>query len=174
VPLGPFNGKNFGTSISPWVVTFDALEPFSTHLPQRDVPILDYLEDPGPKPGFNIRLDVLVAPNGSPNETKVLESNTKYLYWSLAQMLAHHTVGGCPMNTGDLLGSGTISGPLESTVGSFLELSYDGKKEWDVDGQKRTFLEDGDEVVFVGFAGDGVGFGECRARVIAADPIPSK
>jgi fumarylacetoacetase len=88
-------------------------------------------------------------------------------------MLAHHTVGGCPMNTGDLLGSGTISGPDESALGSFLELSYDGKKEWEVDGQKRTFLEDGDEVVFVGYAGEGVGFGECRARVKAADPIPS-
>jgi fumarylacetoacetase len=173
VPLGPFNGKNFGTSISPWVVTFEALEPFASDLPERQVLILDYLKDPAPKAGFSACLDVLVAPGGSSKATKVLESDTKYLYWSFPQMIAHHTVGGCPMNTGDLLGSGTISGLDESALGSFLELSYDGKKEWDVEGQKRTFLEDGDEVVFVGYAGDGVGFGECRGRVKAADPIPS-
>jgi fumarylacetoacetase len=167
--LGPFNGKNFGTSISPWVVTFDALEPFATDLPPRQVPILDYLKDPAAKPGFSTNLDVLITPSGGSKPIKVLESNTKYLYWSLAQMLAHHTVGGCPMNPGDLLGSGTISGPEESSLGSLLELSYDGKKDWIVDGQTRTFLEDGDEVTFVGYAGDGVGFGECRARVLPAD-----
>jgi fumarylacetoacetase len=172
VPLGPFNGKNFGTTISPWVVTFDALEPFATELPERQVPILDYLKDPSAKPGFSARLDVLVVPNGGSKAVKVLESDTKYLYWSLPQMLAHHTVGGCPMNPGDLLGSGTISGPDESSLGSFLEMSYDGKKEWEVDGQKRTFVEDGDEVIFVGYAGEGVGFGECRGKIKAADPIP--
>jgi fumarylacetoacetase len=159
--------------VSPWVVTFDALEPFGVDLPERQVPILDYLKDPAPKPAFSTRLDVLVMPSGSSKATKVLESDTKYLYWSLAQMLAHHTVGGCPMNTGDLLGSGTISGPDESALGSFLELSHDGKKEWEVDGQKRTFLQDRDEVVFMGYAGEGVGFGECRGKVKAADKIPS-
>jgi fumarylacetoacetase len=154
-------------------VTFDALEPFATDLPKRQVPILEYLKDPAPRPAINARLDVLIAPHGSSTATKVLESNMEYLYWSFAQMLAHHTVGGCPMNTGDLIGSGTISGPDDSTLGSFLELSYDGKKEWEVGGQKRTFLEDGDEVVFVGYAGDGVGFGECRAKIIPADPVPT-
>jgi len=149
-PLGPFLGKNFASSISPWVVTLDALEPFRTSGPKQDPEPLEYLQNSTPS-GFDINLDVYLAPEGG-EDSKISSSNFKYMYWSMAQQLAHHTVNGCNINAGDMMASGTISGPTEESYGSMLELSWSGSKPVKLaDGQERTFIEDGDTVTMRGF-----------------------
>ncbi|KAI8823341.1 uncharacterized protein EV422DRAFT_584905 [Fimicolochytrium jonesii] len=177
VPLGPFLGKNFATTISPWVVTLDALEHFKTPQPEQHPEVLPYLRPPTPLDAYDVELSVgLMVPNA--NEPTVLaRSNLRHLYWTLPQMIAHHTINGCNLRTGDLLGTGTISGPDTSSMGSMLELTKNGTEPVDIGhGEKRAFVEDGDEIVISGYAervveGVGrvrVGFGECRGVVLRA------
>jgi len=170
VPLGPFLGKNFGTSISPWVVTLDALEPFRCAGPDQDPEPLPYLKAEAPG-SFDIALEVTLAPEGRP-PVLLTESNFRYMYWTMAQQLAHHTVNGCPLNPGDLMGSGTISGPTENSYGSMLELSWRGTKPIGLPGGgERKFIADGDTIAITGYAqGDGyrVGFGGVTGKILPA------
>ncbi|MEQ3710351.1 MAG: fumarylacetoacetase [Tateyamaria sp.] len=169
-PLGPFQAKATATSISPWIVTKAALDPFRTSTPPREVPLLDHLKDTGPML-YDIDLSVTLAPADKP-ATMIAQTNYKEMYYSSAQQLAHHATSGCPMNAGDLLGSGTISGPTKSERGSLLELSWGGKEPLSLDsGDTRTFLEDGDTLTLAGHAnGDGykIGFGTCTGTIIPA------
>jgi fumarylacetoacetase len=174
-PLGPFQSKATATTISPWIVTRAALEPFRTATPRREVPLLPHLREPGPML-YNIALEVALAPEGGP-ETVISRTNYTEMYYSAAQQLAHHTTCGCAMNTGDLLGSGTISGPEKGNRGSLLELSWGGKEPFDVTGGTRSFIEDNDTLTLRGQAqGDGyrIGFGDCRGKVIPALADPYK
>jgi len=169
-PLGPFQAKATATSISPWIVTKAALEPFRTATPNREFELLDHLKDTGPML-YDIDLAVTLAPEGH-GATAIARTNYKEMYYSSAQQLAHHTTSGCPMNVGDLLGSGTISGPTKPERGSLLELSWGGKEPITLDtGETRTFLEDGDTLTLAGHAqGDGyrVGFGTCFGTILPA------
>ncbi len=170
VPLGPFLGKNFASSISPWVVTFDALEPFRTEKPQQDPAPLPYLQCAS-NTAYDINLEVYIQPEGG-EESLVCESNHKYLYWTMVQQLAHHTVNGCNINAGDMMASGTISGPEEKNYGSMLELSWRGAKSITLsDGSERKFIQDGDTVIMRAFCDKGgqrLGFGEVRSKVLPA------
>ncbi|KAJ1975748.1 hypothetical protein H4R34_004222, partial [Dimargaris verticillata] len=173
VPLGPFLGKSFATTISPWVVTLDALEPFLVPLPTQEPRPLPYLVDPQGDGNYDVHLEVKVKPAEPTSQyTTICRSNLKYLYWSFKQQLAHHTVNGCNLNPGDLCGTGTISGPDEASFGSLLELTWSGQKEVALsEGVRRKFLEDGDSVVLTGFCqGDGhrIGFGECEGTILPA------
>ncbi|XP_055359265.1 fumarylacetoacetase isoform X4 [Betta splendens] len=171
VPLGPFLGKNFGTTISPWVVPMEALLPFVESNPIQDPEPLPYLQHHDPYT-FNINLFVSLKGQGKTEESIICKSNFKYMYWTMKQQLAHHTVNGCNIRPGDLLASGTISGPDPVSFGSMLELSWRGTKSIDLgEGISRTFLEDGDEVTITGFCqGDGfkVGFGSCVGTILPA------
>ncbi|MDQ0974682.1 fumarylacetoacetase [Neobacillus niacini] len=162
-PLGPFLAKNFSTSISPWVVPLEALEPFRVAGPVQEPKPLEYL-DQTKQGSFNIELEVYLKSEKMKAPTQICSSNYRYLYWSIAQQIAHHTVGGCNLNPGDLLGSGTISGPEKESRGSLLELTWRGQEPLQLeDGEERKWLEDGDELTMTGFCqGDGyrVGFGE--------------
>jgi fumarylacetoacetase len=176
VPLGPFLGKNFGSSISPWIVPLEALKPFRTKAPKQTPAPLEYLRQSG-KPNVDIALEVALIPKAGGKETVICRSNTRYLYWSMAQQLAHHTVNGCNVQVGDLMASGTISGPEADSFGSLLELSWGGKKPLTLaDGSTRTFLEDGDTVTMRAWAGEGehrVGFGEVTGLIDSIQPIGS-
>jgi fumarylacetoacetase len=171
VPLGPFNAKTFATSISPWVVTLDALEPFRVEGPAQDPVPLPYLRQSG-KVSVDLHLEVALMPEGAAEPTTVSRTNFRHMYWSMAQQLAHHTVSGCNMRVGDLMGSGTISGPESDSFGSLLELTWNGQKPLALTGGGgRSFLEDGDDVIITGWCqGDGyrVGFGEVTGRVAPA------
>ena len=172
VPLGPFLGKNFGTSISPWVVTMEALEPFRCAGPAQDDPEpLDYLKNPGDC-AYDIPLEVLLQTEQVDAPETIATSNFKYMYWSICQQLAHHTVNGCNAQPGDLLGSGTISGPDKHERGSMLELSWRGTETVELsNGETRKFLADGDTVIMRGRCeADGVriGFGEVSGKLLAA------
>lgn len=170
VPLGPFLGKNFGSTISPWIVTLDALEPFRVKGPEQFPNVLPYLTIEGER-NFDITLEVFLKPEGT-SETTICRSNFKYLYWNVNQQLAHHTVNGCNIQVGDLYASGTISGPSPGSFGSMLELSWNGQRPLHLaDGSTRTFLEDGDSIIIRGHAErDGVrlGFGDCRGKILPA------
>lgn len=170
VPLGPFLAKSFASSISPWVVTMDALAPFKTAGPEQKPEVLPYLKQEG-KNNFDIDLEVGIIPPKS-TETVVCRSNFKHMYWSVKQQLAHQTVNGCNINTGDMYASGTISGKDASAYGSMLELSWKGTKPLKMpDGTERKFLQDGDTVVMRGHAerdGIRVGFGEVRTEILPA------
>ncbi|MDT0539182.1 MULTISPECIES: fumarylacetoacetase [Croceitalea] len=170
VPLGPFLAKNFASHISPWIVTLEALEPFSVSGPKQDPEVLPYLKYEGDK-NFDINLEVGITPEGSEEQT-VCQSNFKYMYWNMAQQLAHHTINGCNINIGDLYGSGTISGKDEKSYGSMLELAWMGTKPIEMkDGSERKFINDGDTVTMRGFAekdGKRVGFGEVSAKILPA------
>ncbi len=168
-PLGPFQAKATATTISPWIVTRAALEPFRVATPPREVPLLPHLHEPGPML-YDIALEVGLIPDGG-TETVIARTNYREMYYSAAQQLAHHTTSGCPMNAGDLLGSGTISGPTKDSRGSLLELSWGGKEPIAVADGTRTFIEDNDTLILRGHcAGDGftIGFGDCTGRVIPA------
>jgi fumarylacetoacetase len=171
VPLGPFLAKNFGSTISPWIVTLDALEPFRTQGPTQTPHVLPYLTFEGSK-NFDIALEVLIQPEKS-QPTTVCRSNFKYMYWNMAQQLAHHTVNGCNIQIGDLYASGTISGPSPGSYGSMLELSWNGQRPLHMaDGTDRKFIQDGDIVIIKGHAekdGIRVGFGECSGKVLPAN-----
>jgi fumarylacetoacetase len=170
VPLGPFLSKSFGSVISPWVVTLDALEPFRTHGPAQDVEVLPYLKTDGPKT-FDINLEVLIKPPKT-EEVSVCRSNFKYLYWNMAQQLAHQTVNGCNINVGDMYASGTISGADPGSYGSLLEITWKGSKPIQFpDGSQRKFIEDHDTVIMRAFAekdGMRVGFGESVTQILPA------
>lgn len=176
VPLGPFNGKNFGTSVSPWVVLADALEPFRVPGIDNQSPLLPYLRENGlSKPSYDIAFEVDIAPEGGKAQT-LLKTNGRHLMWSFSQMLAHHTIGGCPCNVGDLIASGTISGEDERSLGSLIELTSNGKQSFQLDdGVPRTFLRDGDTVTIRGVCGSDpealVGFGECTGTILPALPL---
>jgi len=169
-PLGPFQAKATATSISPWIVTKAALAPFRCATPPREVPLLAHLRDTGPML-YDIDLSVDLAPAGQP-ATTIARTNYREMYYSAAQQLAHHTTSGCPMTPGDLLGSGTISGPERHQRGSLLELSWGGKEPLTLEcGATRSFLEDGDRLTLSGAAhGDGftIGFGTCTAEILPA------
>ncbi|KAG0319995.1 hypothetical protein BGZ97_000963 [Linnemannia gamsii] len=164
VPLGPFLGKNFGTTVSAWVVTMDALEPFLVPGPVQDPKPMAYLAE-STASAYDINLE-------SSKYSVISRSNLKYMYWSFAQQLTHHTVNGCNMRTGDLCGSGTISGPTEDSFGSMLELSWSGAKDIQLeDGITRKFLKDNDEMILAGWCekdGVRVGFGECHGKILPA------
>ncbi|MFI0429507.1 fumarylacetoacetase [Mariniflexile sp. HMF6888] len=168
VPLGPFLAKNFASSISPWIVTLDALEPYRVEGPKPIKPQLEYLQYKGKK-SFDINLEVAIRPNGA-KETVVSKTNFKYMYWNMAQQLAHHTVNGCPVNSGDMMGSGTISGPTPDSYGSMLELSWKGEKPLKMkDGSERSFINDNDTVIMRGFCekdGTRIGFGEMSTKLL--------
>lgn len=170
VPLGPFLGKNFASSISPWVVTLDALEPFRVASPVQEPAVLPYLQTASER-NYDIELEVFIQPNKA-TEKRVCQSNSKYLYWNMAQQLAHHTVNGCNVKVGDLCASGTISGPTPGSMGSLLELSWRGSQSIPMpDGSERTFLKDGDTVVMRAHAqkdGLRIGFGEVRGKILPA------
>jgi len=170
VPLGPFLGKNFASSISAWIVTLDALEPFSVESPEQNPKVLPYLEFDGKK-AYDIQLQVGILTNNK-EETVVCNSNFKYMYWNMAQQLAHHTSNGCNIRCGDLLGSGTISGKSEDSFGSMLELTWRGTKPLKVkDGSERKFINDGDSVIIRGHSelnGVRIGFGELKSKLLPA------
>ena len=170
VPLGPFLGKNFASSISAWIVTLDALEPFSVESPEQNPKVLPYLEFDGKK-AYDIQLQVGILTNNK-DETVVCNSNFKYMYWNMAQQLAHHTSNGCNIRCGDLLGSGTISGKSEDSFGSMLELTWRGTKPLKVkDGSERKFINDGDSVIMRGHSelnGVRIGFGELSSKLLPA------
>ena len=171
VPLGPFLSKNFASTMSPWIVTLEALEPFRVAGPVQEPEVLPYLQTKSSN-NYDINLDVIIT-TPEEKENTVSHSNFKYMYWSMVQQLAHHTVNGCNMRVGDVLASGTISGPSPDSYGSMLEIAWKGTKPVQMsDGSTRTFIQDGDTVTLKGYAekdGIRVGFGECAARLIPAD-----
>lgn len=170
VPLGPFLAKNFASTISPWIVTLDALEPFRVPGPTQEPTVLPYLNYEGNK-NIDIHLEVAIQPEGA-DETCVSKSNYKHMYWNMTQQLAHHTVGGCNVRCGDMMASGTISGPTEGSFGSMLEIAWKGTKPVPMnDGSNRSFINDGDTVILRGYAQKDdlrIGFGECAGRVLPA------
>lgn len=170
VPLGPFLAKNFGSVISPWIVTLDAFEPFKTDGPKQSPEVLPYLKYDGPA-NYDIKLDVYLE-NEKFDAHRVSRSNFKYMYWSMFQQLAHQTVNGCNINVGDMYASGTISGPSPSSFGSMLELSWSGTNPLEMpDGTERTFINDGDTIIMKGHAekdGIRIGFGESRTTILPA------
>lgn len=170
VPLGPFLGKNFATSISPWAVTMEALAPFRVAAVPQDPLPLPYLTGPS-RTTYDIQLEVLLQGEKMSEATRICASNFRYLYWTLAQQVAHHTVNGCNLRPGDLLASGTISGPTPDSLGSMLELSWRGSHPVAVGAETRTFLLDGDRVTMTACCqGDGyrIGFGEVTAGILPA------
>ena len=171
VPLGPFLGKNFCSSISPWVVTLEALEPFRTASPKQEPEVLDYLKFDGDK-NFDINLEVYLQPENG-EENLICKSNYKYMYWNMTQQLAHHTINGCNVEVGDLYASGTISGSEPNSFGSMLELTWRGQNPLKLsDGTERKFIEDHDTIIMRGFSekdGIRVGFGEVRGKVLPAN-----
>ena len=171
VPLGPFQAKAFATSISPWIVTREALEPFRVHGPAQDPTPLPYLRQAQAN-NYDLNLDVAMRAAGTDAPTSLCTTNFKYMYWSSVQQLVHHASSGCAMNVGDLLGSGTISGPEKHQRGSLLEISWNGTEPVELPGGiKRTFLEDGDSLSLRGWCqGDGyrVGFGEVEGTILPA------
>lgn len=169
VPLGPFLAKSFASSISPWIVTLDALEPFRTESPKPVKKLLPYLVSKNNKKSFDINLEVGITPKDS-TETIVTRTNFKYMYWNMSQQLAHHTINGCPVNSGDMMASGTISGPTPDSYGSMLELSWRGEKPLKLDdGSERKFIEDHDTVTMRGFCQNHevrIGFGEVSTKLL--------
>ena len=168
VPLGPFLAKNFASSISPWIVTMDALEPFRTKGPKQDPTPLPYLQQKG-KHTYDINLQVAICPENG-EENIVSKTNFKYMYWSMCQQLAHHTSNGCRVNSGDMMGSGTISGPTPDSFGSMLELTWSGKNPIKLsDGTQRKFINDNDTVIMKGFCENNevrIGFGEVSSKLL--------
>ena len=171
VPLGPFLAKNFASSMSPWIVTMDALEPFRCETPAQNPKPFEYLQYSGKK-SFDIKLEMYIQPENG-EENCVSKSNYKHMYWNQSQQLAHHSVNGCNIMCGDLMGSGTISGPTPDSYGSMLELSWKGTKPITLsDGSERKFLLDGDTVIERGYCQNEsvrVGFGEVRTKILPAN-----
>ncbi len=170
VPLGPFLGKSFASSISPWVVTLDALEPFRVASPEQEPEVLEYLKYTGDH-NFNINLEVDLIPNGG-ESTTISHSSFKYLYWNMAQQLTHHTINGCNVNVGDMCASGTISGKDENSYGSLIEITQGGKQTIKLkNGEERKFIQDNDTIVMRGFCQNDsvrIGFGEVSGKILPA------
>lgn len=172
VPLGPFNAKTFASEVSPWIVTMDALAPFKTPCPTQEPKPLAYLNQKDSKNSYDINLSVELLPENADNATVVCETNFKYMYWSMAQQLTHHTITGCKVEVGDMMGSGTISGSTPDSYGSMLEIAWNATKPVTLKGgETRSFIEDGDTVIMKGYSekdGIRVGFGEVRGKVLPA------
>jgi fumarylacetoacetase len=170
VPLGPFLAKNFGSTVSPWIVTLEALEPFRVESPKQEPDVLPYLQFEGKK-NFDINLEVEIIPETGKGKT-VSRSNFKHMYWNMAQQLAHHTSNGCNIQVGDMYASGTISGPSPDSYGSMLEISWQGKKPITMpNGTERKFILDNDTVIMRGYCekeGVRIGFGECSGKILPA------
>ncbi len=169
VPLGPFLGKSFASTISPWIVTMDALEPFRCESPKQEVQPLPYLQQKRTDNSYDIHLEaILETENGDQNTLS--QSNFKYMYWTMAQQLAHHTSNGCNVRAGDMMGSGTLSGKTKDSYGSMLELTWAGKEPMTLkDGTKRVFFNDGDNVILKGYCKNEnvrIGFGECAGKIL--------
>jgi fumarylacetoacetase len=168
VPLGPFLAKNFASSISPWIITMDALEPFRAKGPSQIPMPLPYLQQKG-KHTYDINLEVYLQPENG-KENLISKSNFKYMYWTMSQQLAHHTSNGCRVNSGDMMGSGTISGPTEDSFGSMLELTWGGKNPMKLsDGTERKFINDNDTVIMKGYCQNSsmrIGFGEVFSKLL--------
>ena len=169
VPLGPFNAKTFASSISPWIVTLEALEPFKTHSPVQEPQPLAYLREDHSSNSYDINLSVEIQANGADQADVISETNFKYMYWSMAQQLTHHTIAGCNVQVGDLMGSGTISGPTPNSYGSLLEITWNAAKPLTLsNGEERSFIQDGDTLIMKGFCEKGglrIGFGEVTGKV---------
>ncbi len=172
VPLGPFNAKTFASEVSPWIVTMDALAPFKTSCPTQEPKPLAYLNEKETENSFDINLSVELLPKNADSVTVVCETNFKYMYWSMAQQLTHHTITGCKVEVGDMMGSGTISGSTPDSYGSMLEIAWNATKPVTLTGgATRSFIEDGDTVIMKGYSekdGIRVGFGEVRGKVLPA------
>ena len=172
VPLGPFNAKTFASEVSPWIVTMDALAPFKTACPTQEPKPLAYLNEKDSNNSYDITLSVELLPEHSDSATVICETNFKYMYWSMAQQLTHHTITGCKVEVGDMMGSGTISGPTPDSYGSMLEIAWNATKPVTLKGgETRSFIEDGDTVIMKGYSekdGIRVGFGEVRGKVLPA------
>jgi len=174
-PLGPFNGKSFGTTISPWIVTLDALQPFECPGPKRDIPVAAYLQDPKELSHYAIKLGAdLVTDVENSASTRICDSRVDWMYWTFRDMVVHQTINGCPLRSGDLLATGTVSGSKEGTNGCLLEITKGGKKPLSLkNGSERVYLQDGDAVRLVGWAGEigtesCVGFGEAYSVLAAS------
>lgn len=172
VPLGPFNSKTFASSISPWIVTLEALEPFKTSSPVQEPQPLAYLREDHSANSYDIQLSVKIQAEQAAQADVICETNFKYMYWSMAQQLAHHTIAGCNVQVGDLMGSGTISGPTPDSYGSLLEITWNATKPLTLsNGEQRTFIQDGDTVIMKGHCekdGLRIGFGEVSGKVLPA------
>ncbi|MGP5646917.1 fumarylacetoacetase [Psychrobacter celer] len=172
VPLGPFNAKTFASEVSPWIVTMEALAPFKTSCPTQEPKPLAYLNETATDTSFDINLSVELLPENAESATVICETNFKYMYWSMAQQLTHHTITGCKVEVGDMMGSGTISGPTPDAYGSMLEIAWNATKPVTLaGGETRSFIEDGDTVIMKGYSekdGVRVGFGEVRGKVLPA------
>lgn len=165
VPLGPLNGKSFSTSISPWVVTLDALKPFETQAPTREIKVASYLDDPKSANTYDIHLQAELLHEGK--STVICKSELKTMYWSFRDLVAHQTSNGCNINIGDILATGTISGETHDSHGCLLELTKGGQEKFEVTGgSSRIFLEDGDAIQISAFADEGVGFGACVGKLL--------
>ena len=174
VPLGPFQAKVFATSISPWIVTAEALEPFRHAGPVQNPVPLPYLRQREPG-NYDVNLEVAIAPDGASQATTICRTNFRFMYWSSVQQLVHHAISGCAMQVGDLLGSGTISGPDKGSFGSLLELTWNGANALALEtGGERRFVEDGDDIVMTGWCqgvGYRLGFGEVRGKILPAHAL---
>ncbi|RZJ23822.1 MAG: fumarylacetoacetase [Acinetobacter sp.] len=172
VPLGPFNSKTFASSISPWIVTLEALEPFKTSSPVQQPQPLAYLRENHSANSYDIHLSVEIQADQAPQAEVICKTNFKYMYWSMAQQLAHHTIAGCNVQVGDLMGSGTISGPTPDSYGSLLEITWNATKPLTLsNGEQRTFIQDGDTVIMKGHCekdGLRIGFGEVTGKILPA------
>ena len=170
MPLGPLDGKSFITSISPWVVTLDALEPFATASPLHDRDPASYLKDPNPNGTYSVELQAEFL--HAEASTRVCTSRLDWMYWSFRSIIAHQAIGGCGLQSGDIVATGTASGTTPDSLGCLLEMTMNGKKTFQLqDGSTRSYLEDGDQVRISGFAGSessGVGFGECVGNILPA------
>ncbi len=166
-PLGPFLGKNFATAISPWIITYEALQPFLTAAPVQEPEVLDYLKQ-DKNQNFDIEITFRILTKSGQNDVASV-TNAKYLYWTPEQQIAHHTVNGCNLRVGDILGTGTISGKEKSSFGSLLELNWNGKEKIQIGTEERTFLEDGDTTILTGICKNEnihIGFGELVNKII--------
>ncbi len=172
VPLGPFNAKTFASSISPWIVTLEALEPFKTSSPVQEPQPLAYLREDHAANSYDIQLSVEIQAEQASQADVICKTNFKYMYWSMAQQLAHHTIAGCNVQVGDLMGSGTISGPTPDSYGSLLEITWNATKPLTLsNGEQRTFIHDGDTVIMKGHCekdGLRIGFGEVTGKILPA------
>ena len=172
VPLGPFLAKNFASSISPWIVTLEALEPFKTSSPEQEPKPLAYLREDNSSNSYDIHLSVEIQPENDDKSDVICTTNFKYMYWSMAQQLTHHTIAGCNLQVGDLMGSGTISGPTPDSYGSLLEITWNATKPLTLsNGEQRNFIQDGDTVIMKGYCEKDdlrIGFGEVSGKILPA------
>ncbi|KAK8017524.1 hypothetical protein PG993_013850 [Apiospora rasikravindrae] len=169
-PLGPMNGKSFCTSISPWVVTLDALEPFATAAPAKDLPVSTFLSETKDKPSYDIKLEAELLRGEKP--TRICKSNGSWMYWTFRDLVAQHTINGCNLNTGDVLATGTVSGAGDDEHGCLAEMTKGGRAQIELaDGSQTTYLQDGDGVRITAYCGNGVGFGDCTGFITPARSV---